>query len=216
MRVPRQPPPTPGRARPRDLTGRQTELLDLLEDLFLGEGFAHLTLDGIVSELRCSKMTLYTLAPSREQLTLTVLRRFFDDASRRIDDRLQPIDDPEDRVRVCLAGTADEMRRITPACFDDIAQLTSARELYETFSSACVDRVSAVLVEAARPGRVDTRHIGFLAEVVRLVLEDMCSGELHDRAGLDADEAIEHLVAFVRASAPRPTERPPARMRRIK
>ena len=49
-------------------TRRQSELLDRLLVLFLEQGFSRFTLDDLAAELRCSKTTLYALAPSRTVL----------------------------------------------------------------------------------------------------------------------------------------------------
>ena len=61
----------------RRLTARQRALLADLEALFLAEGFAAFTLDDLAGRLRCSKSTLYALAPSKEQLAVKVVTHFF-------------------------------------------------------------------------------------------------------------------------------------------
>ena len=43
----------------------------------LARGFAKLTVADIARELRCSRRTLYELAPSRDDLVVRVIRRFF-------------------------------------------------------------------------------------------------------------------------------------------
>src|SRR5213076_1897274 len=61
----------PMRPEPRRRpTARQRALLADLEALFLAEGFAAFTLDDLAGRLRCSKSTLYALAPSKEQLAV--------------------------------------------------------------------------------------------------------------------------------------------------
>ena len=50
------------------MTPRLRRLLEDLETLMMSEGFLHLSTDDIASRLRCSKATLYRLAPSREKL----------------------------------------------------------------------------------------------------------------------------------------------------
>ena len=77
MEATREPPPLPLRARSR-LTARRLELAQALEDLFLEQGFSHLSLDAIAAELKCGKMTLYTLAPTRDELVRNVFVRFFE------------------------------------------------------------------------------------------------------------------------------------------
>ncbi|MGN6693775.1 MAG: TetR/AcrR family transcriptional regulator, partial [Aquihabitans sp.] len=54
------------------LTDRQRELLGQLGQLFR-DGFADLTMSEIAGRLNCSLRTLYGLAPSRDELVLTVV-----------------------------------------------------------------------------------------------------------------------------------------------
>ena len=68
------PRPVMTRVTERGLTERQRDLLDQLGDLFDG-GFAHLTMADIAAHLNCSLRTLYSLAPSRDELVLTVVDR---------------------------------------------------------------------------------------------------------------------------------------------
>ena len=199
MRAPRQPPLASHRSQPRTWTGRQAELMDQLEDLFLSEGFAHLTIDEIVGQLRCSKMTLYALAPSREQLTITVLRRFFEQAATAVEARIQAGSSSEDRIRACVVAPAEEMRRLTPTCFNDVLQFVTTRELFEAFAASCTNLLTQTL---AGPGKVSSPRVRLVAEVVRLVLQDLYSGELAGRANLDEGSAsiISSLPSWQRST----------------
>lgn len=187
--------------------------MDQLEDLFLREGFAHLTIDEIVGQLRCSKMTLYTLAPSREQLTTTVLRRFFEQAATTVEAAIDAGSSSDERIRAGVVAPAEEMRRMAPTCFTDVLQFTSTRELFEAFAASCTSRLTESL---AGPGRAGSPRVRLVAEVVRLVLQDLYSGELAGRTDLDEGPALDNLVAVVIAAiaAPDGTSRP--RIRRVK
>ena len=55
---------------------RLRRLLKDLEALMMAEGFHHLSTDDIARRLRCSKATLYRLAPSREELFELVVERW--------------------------------------------------------------------------------------------------------------------------------------------
>jgi AcrR family transcriptional regulator len=163
--------------------------------------------------MRCSKMTLYTLAPSREQLTITVLRRFFDQAAATIEARIQAASSSEDRIRACVVAPAEEMQRMTPTCFNDVLQFVTTRELFESFAASCTQRLTESL---AGPGEVGSPRVRLVAEAVRLVLQDLYSGELAGRTELDDGLALDNLVAVVIAgiTAPEGNSRP--RIRRVK
>jgi AcrR family transcriptional regulator len=214
MRAPRQPPRTPSRSQPRTLTGRQTELLDRLEELFLVQGFAHLTLDDIVSDLRCSKMTLYMLAPSRELLTLTVLRRFFDQADENLEAQLDTAATPTAQIAVCILGTAEEMERMTPACFNDVLQFETTRELYDAFARSWQSRFTRCLVPLFGPAGAESPRLSLTVEVARLVLHELYTGELPIRTSLDRQQALDQLTALIHAAGSGGPSQ--ARMKRLK
>ena len=59
------------------LNKRSAETLEALEALILSEGFSSLSVSDIASKLKCSKRTLYELAPSKKSLVLRALNNFF-------------------------------------------------------------------------------------------------------------------------------------------
>jgi AcrR family transcriptional regulator len=108
-------------------TARQRALLAELEALFLAEGFAVFTLDDIAARLRCSKSTLYALAPSKEQLAVKVVTQFFRGAAERIEERIAGIDDAPKLIGEYLAGVAEHLNRASPEFMRDLAELGPAR-----------------------------------------------------------------------------------------
>lgn len=61
---------------PSDHSPRLRRVLTEIEALFLHEGFLHLSTADVVQRLKCSKTSLYRLAPSREALFQLVVERF--------------------------------------------------------------------------------------------------------------------------------------------
>jgi AcrR family transcriptional regulator len=182
--------------------------------LFLNQGFAHLTLDDIVSELRCSKMTLYMLAPSRELLTLTVLRRFFDQADNNLQAQLDTAASPTAQIAACITGTAEELVRMTPACFNDVLQFETTRELYDAFARSWQSRFARCLAPLFGSDGAESPRMSLTVEVARLVLHELYRGQLGTRTGLDRQQALEQLTALIRAATP--DGRSPVRIKRLK
>ena len=216
MRAPREPLPTLRRSQARTLTGRQAELLDQLEGLILERGFADLTLDEIASELRCAKVTLYNLAPSREQLNLTVLRRFFNDANLRIEAKIQPIKEPEKRIRTLLRATGEEMQRMASTCFNDITRFDATYQLYDAFSRSLMYLLVGLLEEVIDP-KYGSQPMA-IGETVRITLDDIYSGEFEFRTGISRDQSLSNLSAMVAAmiGPSRKRSSAPQAIRRIK
>ena len=56
------------------VSGRAADLRDALIDIVLTEGFADLQMSDLAARLSCSKSTLYAIAPSKEQLIVSIVR----------------------------------------------------------------------------------------------------------------------------------------------
>ena len=184
-------------ARP---TARQLDLLDRLTGVILAEGFLAHTLDELAARLRCSKSSLYTLAPSKEQLVLTVVRHFFRDAAARVEERLAAAPDPLDRVAAYLAAVADELGPASAAFHADLAAFPPAGEIYARNTALAAERVQRLIadgVAADAMRRVDARFVG---AAVAQVMAAIQRGEMTGATGLDDSAAYRSLAELVTAA----------------
>ena len=109
----------------RQPTARQRALLSELEALFLSEGFSQFTLDDLAARLRCSKSTLYALAPSKEQLAVKVVTHFFKGAAELLEERIAGIDDARKILGEYLAGISEYLNRASAAFMTDASPTVS-------------------------------------------------------------------------------------------
>ncbi len=93
-------------------------MLDELEDLFLSAGFASSTMRDLAARLRCSLRTLYEIAPSKRELVLLVLDRFFHRVGRTALAAIDPEAPVADRIRSYF-GSGVELQRWTVALTED-------------------------------------------------------------------------------------------------
>jgi len=98
---------------PRDLSPRQQEVLDTVEAVFLREGLRPVRIGRLAEEARCSRSTLYELAPSKEELFLLVLDRMIRRTRRQSAEAIDRERDPEARLKVALSSTALSFAPIT-------------------------------------------------------------------------------------------------------
>src|SRR3954447_22457354 len=131
------PAPSAGARLPR----RQAELLDQLEELFLGEGFARFTLDDLALRLRCSKSMLYALAGSKEQLAQRVIKHFFRKATDAVEACTVTVQDPALRVTAYLTAVAGALAPAGRAFHRDLDSFGTGREIYERNTALAADRV---------------------------------------------------------------------------
>jgi AcrR family transcriptional regulator len=182
-------PPGP-RRRP---TARQLALLGDLEELFLAEGFAGFTLDDLAARLRCSKSTLYALAPSKEQLAVKVVTRFFRGAGERIEERVAGFDDARKQIGEYLAGVAEHLNRASPSFMRDLAAFDPAREAYQVNSRFAAQRLRQFIDKGVADGVFRDVHARLVAEMTGLIIEGIQTGVLGRRTDVSDAEAFTAL-----------------------
>lgn len=108
------------------LTDRQRELLTQLGSLFR-DGFADLTMSEIAGRLNCSLRTLYGLAPSRDELVLTVVDTHLWRVGREAMAAIEPDMAPLDAIRAYLSAATVAVSGTTQAYSRDLAAMPAAR-----------------------------------------------------------------------------------------
>src|SRR5688500_9752306 len=102
-------------ALPRRGVRRQDDLVERLIDVFLREGFLELSIDDMARRLRCSKTTIYGIAPSKQQVIAVVVRGFFRRATERVEQQIQAVDAASTaRIRTYLMAIAAELAPASP------------------------------------------------------------------------------------------------------
>ncbi|MFF0143993.1 TetR family transcriptional regulator [Amycolatopsis sulphurea] len=174
-------------------TARQRALLAELEAVFLAEGFAGFTLDDLAARLRCSKSTLYALAPSKEQLAVKVVAHYFRGAAQRIEERIAGISDARELIGEYLAGVAENLNRASPAFMTDIAEFAPARDTYQLNSRAAARRIRAFIDHGVAGGVFRDVQARLVAEMAGLIVEGIQTGVLARRTDVSDAEAFTAL-----------------------
>lgn len=186
--------------------GRRVELLAQLEGVILSEGFANITMDELASRLKCSKTTLYAIAPGKERLVTTVFKHFFREAAARIEDRVASIADPADRIATYLASIGQEMRKMSPACHVDMVSDEATYEIWALNARASAQRVREFINEGVAAGRFRSVHAQFVGESVGLLVDGIQHGDLLERTGLSSGDAYRELSGLVLATLTNTTQ----------
>jgi AcrR family transcriptional regulator len=177
----------------RRLTARQRALLADLEALFLAEGFATFTLDELAGRLRCSKSTLYALAPSKEQLAVKVVTQFFRGAAERIEERIDGIDDAPKLIGEYLAGVAEHLNRASATFMRDLAEFGPTRDAYQLNSRFAAKRLRQFIDKGVADGVFRDVHARLVAEMTGLIIEGIQAGVLAQRTEVSDAEAFTAL-----------------------
>lgn len=176
------------------VSSRTTALLDAMIDIVLAEGFIGLQMSDLAARLNCSKSTLYAIAPSKEQLLVSIVRTFFRRATQRIERAVDPAASAVERIDAYLSAVAAELAPASPAFFADLEQFAPAGDIYRQNTQIAAARVQELVLEAA-PGIDPT----FLGTVARLMMESIHRGDVSRATGLDDSAAYRALAQLILA-----------------
>ena len=159
MTVEKAPRPLLSARAEAQLSDRHRVVLDRLEDLFLAAGFASFTMRDLTAELRCSLRTLYEIAPSKRELVLVVLDRFFHRVGRTALAAIDPTAPVAERIRSYF-GSGIELQRWTVAFAEDSAgeaEILRLADRHFTYVSAVLQRLITEGVERGEMKPVDPK-----------------------------------------------------------
>jgi len=187
------------------VAGRGDAVLEQLIELFLAEGFSGFGIAELAARLRCSKSTLYAVAPSKEQIIVAVVRAWFRRATERIEQRLAD-SSGADRIAAYLEAISDELSPAAPVFFADLDGFAPGREIYRQNTRIAATRVQQLVREAHAGGRpgVDAAFVGVVAGQV---MESIQRGELAASIGMDDSTAYRALADLIVAGIAGRTER---------
>ena len=146
----------------RRLSARQRELLDDLEELVTTKGQAGLTMAAIAAEMNCSLRTLYGIAPSRDELVLTVVDRQLHRIGRAAINSLDATCAPLEILSDYLEATSEAVQPSAVAFSEELADVPGAKRMLDAHE-AYVMAVTQSLLDRAVADRqiapVDTAAV---------------------------------------------------------
>lgn len=165
------------RERARSLTTRQREILDQLEELF-EDGFAGRTMAEIAARVNCSLRTLYELAPSRDDLVLTVVDRILWRIGRSARGAITPEMAPIDAVRAYLLAANAAVGLVTETFARDLAAVPSAQAVGDAHNGYLVAVTRCLLDLAVERGDLADVDTAAVAHVVASLGRDLSQPEV--------------------------------------
>ena len=186
---------------------RRDDLIDELIDLFIREGFLHLSIEDVARELKRSKSTLYSVADSKEQIFVAVARAFFRRATARIEQQLtdagqqgtrrQGTDRNRGRIGSYLQAISDEFALASPQYFADLDAFAPTRDIYRANMDAASQRVQSLVLEAVP--QASHAEATFLGTVAAQIMEAVHRGDIERSTALDHPAAYRALGNLIEA-----------------
>ncbi len=150
----------------RRQNARQRELLDELERLVAAEGLAELTMAEIAAHVNCSLRTLYEIAPSKEELVLTVvdrrLRRFGRAAIESLDASMSPLE----MLRAYLSAANEAVKPDANSVSRDFAAMPGAKRLLDAHEDYLIAVARSLLERAVAEKQIAPVDTAAVAHVL--------------------------------------------------
>jgi AcrR family transcriptional regulator len=186
------------RPRGRAWSPRQRQLLDDLQVLFLAEGFRHLTIGDLADRLRCSRRTLYGLAPSKEELVLIVVDRLFNRMGIEARTNAAACDDPGEAIAAYLDAGMSTLTAAQSSFTEDLESYLPTRHLYDRHLAIALAVLGSLVEDGVRAGVFREFHPPLIAEIL-----DACVARIRDpaalnRAGVSNAQAIAEFSRLIR------------------
>ena len=178
------------------MTDRQRDVLDRLVELFDG-GFAHLTMADLAARLNCSLRTLYGLAPSRDELVLTVVDRNLRSVGRTARDAIHPDMAPLEAIRGYLEAANVAVAGTTEAFARDLAALPAGQRLSDQHSDYLVAVTRRLLDLAVERGDIDDVDTAAVARVTASLGRDLSRPDVFTTLRSTPKEAADAVLDLV-------------------
>ena len=176
---------------------RVERLLDALEDIFQQQGFRRVTVGELAKELRCSRRTLYELAPSKEDLFIRVFDRWMARVRRLGDDAVSTATTPEAAIGAFLHPGVTETRKMSADFMQDVASLPAAQEMWEAHQFARIEGLRRLIEDGMKSNHFKGYNSRLVAEVMMGSVRHLRNPAVLAATGLSLSEALSELYSLV-------------------
>jgi AcrR family transcriptional regulator len=181
----------------RQLSARQLQVLDELEEKLLQQGLADLTMAEIAGQVGCSLRTLYGIAPSKEELLLTVVDRRLHRIGRAAIESLDESMPPLDALRAYLRAANEAVQPEAVAMSADLAKVAGAGRLVSAHEAYLMAVTQSLLDRAVSEGQIAAVDTASLAHVLGGLGGEFAKPEVAEIAQAspkDTADAITELI----------------------
>jgi AcrR family transcriptional regulator len=181
----------------RQLGARQLELLDELEEKLLGEGLADLTMAEIAALVSCSLRTLYGIAPSKDELLLTVVDRRLRCIGRAAIEALHASMQPLDALRSYLQTANAAVQPEALALSADLAKVAGAGRLFDAHESYLTAVTQSLLDRAVAEGEIAPVDTAAVAHVLAGLGREFARPEVAEIAQVSPKETADAISEVI-------------------
>lgn len=171
--------------------------LDRLEQIFRREGFRHLSVAEMAAKLKCSKRSLYELAPSKQALIELVIKRRFALIRQAGWDAAAPHETPTDRIWAFLKVGTNALVEMGDRFLGDIEKDPVSSQIFSEHQRRRADGIRAMIEEGVRGGYFEGFHPHLVAEVIMISFRRMRDPTFLQEVGISLADAWDELTRLI-------------------
>jgi AcrR family transcriptional regulator len=182
-----------GTRKTKPLPVRLRRVLDEAEELFGREGFLHFSTDELARRLRCSKRTIYAVAPGREKFFEAVI---FQRVTKAEDATIAPLRNaPSVRAAVqgCIQASVDQAKEATSLWLRDVMLFPAGRRAIDKWRANIANELEHLIERGISEGlfrKVDPR---VAAEALLTSVLRMCEPDFSANSRTTTAEAVRQV-----------------------
>jgi AcrR family transcriptional regulator len=149
-----------GKPKTTPLPVRLRRVLDEARELFLQEGFLHFSTDELARRLRCSKRTIYAIAPGREKFFEAVVLYHVTKAADATLAPIRSVPGVRGAVQGCMRASVDQAKNVSPLFMHDVMLFPAGRKAVEKWRTDIADELEHLIQRGINQGllrRIDPR-----------------------------------------------------------
>ena len=174
-------------------SARRKELRVQLATIFLREGFRDLTIDSLAKRLGCSNRTLYAIAPSKEEMFLTVFSDGLEQTMREGLEGALAHQDPVKRVEEYLRPGVIYSRGLGTKAIEDIQSYLPATQMLERYREERMRALEEIIASGIKLGSFRAVHPHLVAETLLAGIHRLQQLSIEEKSELAFDEAVAEL-----------------------
>ena len=176
-----------------NLSPRLAHVLRELEYVIVGEGFLHLNTDVLAQRVRCSKRSLYTLAPTRKELLQLLIGRVLDRTDRYLSRIAAAAPDPRTGLAQYMNAIVRASRPASVRFLRDLTAFPPGMRLVQQHQRRTFDRLEQIIRDGIKAGVFNDINPKLVAELIAMAAPRLVDPGFQRKLGLDLAESYEEL-----------------------
>ncbi len=175
-------------------TDRQEQILADLERVFARRGLRAVTIGDLTAELRCSRRTLYALAPTKEELFRLVIDRMFRRLGEHAADVLSLDLTVEEQIERLVCDSISILRPGGANFALELEEFPSVRQVFLDHVEAANQVIASVIAVGVRQGRLRSVDSRLMAGALRAMVTYAASDNARRPVGMTEIEAVREVT----------------------